>query len=118
MAERRPLVEGLKGMPDLEEQFVYGKKKAPAQRGTGEPQPVPPVVSVPPPQAAVPAEPKKQPLSNHGRVPFTTRVRQDIASALKRASLERQLAGVHPNTLQEILETALEPWLRENGYLP
>jgi hypothetical protein len=50
-------------------------------------------------------------------VPLTTRVRSDFASALKRASLERQLSGVTPNTLQDILEQALEPWLRSNGYL-
>ena len=50
-------------------------------------------------------------------MPLTTRVRADFAAALKRASLERQLDGVIPNTLQDILEEALEPWLRSNGYL-
>jgi hypothetical protein len=34
----------------------------------------------------------------------------------QRASLERQLNGTAPNTLQDILEEALEPWLRSNGY--
>ena len=52
------------------------------------------------------------------RSPLTTRVRADFAAALKRASLERQLKGVFPQTLQDILEEALEPWLRSNGYLP
>jgi hypothetical protein len=52
-----------------------------------------------------------------GRSPLTTRIRSDLATALKRASLERQLAGEKPNTLQEILEEALEPWLKEKGYL-
>ena len=51
------------------------------------------------------------------RVPLTTRVRADFAQALKRASLERQLSGVQPNTLQDILEEALGPWLRANGYV-
>jgi hypothetical protein len=51
------------------------------------------------------------------RVPLTTRVREDLAKALKRASLERQLEGVHPSALQEILEQAIEPWLKANGYL-
>jgi hypothetical protein len=50
-------------------------------------------------------------------VPLTTRVRADFAAALKRASLERQLSGVLPNSLQDILDDALEPWLRANGYL-
>ena len=48
---------------------------------------------------------------------FSTKVRSDYAAALKRASLERQLNGVYPNTLQDILEEALEPWLRSNGYV-
>ena len=52
------------------------------------------------------------------RAPLTTRVRADFAAALKRASLERQLKGVFPQTVQDILEAALEPWLRSNGYLP
>jgi hypothetical protein len=52
-----------------------------------------------------------------GRVPLTTRVRGDYAAALKRASLERQLNVVLPNTLQDILDNALETWLRSNGYL-
>ncbi|MHC5540635.1 hypothetical protein ACYOEI_20650, partial [Singulisphaera rosea] len=51
------------------------------------------------------------------RVPLSTRMRSDFAAALKRASLERQLEGVEPNTLQDILEQAVEPWLRNNGYL-
>jgi hypothetical protein len=51
------------------------------------------------------------------RVPLTTRVRADFATALKRASLQRQLDDVFPNSLQDILEEALEPWLRSHGYL-
>ncbi len=38
------------------------------------------------------------------RAPLTTRVRADFAAALKRASLERQLKGVFPQTVQDILE--------------
>ena len=52
------------------------------------------------------------------RAPITTRVRADYAAALKRASLERQLSGELPNTLQEILEEALGPWLKAHGYVP
>lgn len=51
------------------------------------------------------------------RTPFTTRVREDLASALKRASLERQLQGIEPSAVQDILDEALEPWLKANGYL-
>ncbi len=52
-----------------------------------------------------------------GRVPLTTRIRTDFGNALKRASLQRQLEGQEPNTVQDILEEALEPWLRKHGYL-
>ena len=52
-----------------------------------------------------------------GRVPFTTRLRSDLAQALKRALLERQSEGVQPNTVQDIFEEAAEPWLRSQGYL-
>lgn len=108
MGERRPLVEGLKTKPEvepgIEQQFVY--------QGNG--------TSTPPASAApavsaenLPANPTL-PVS---RMPFTTRVRADVAQALKRASLERQLQGVEPNTVQDILEAALEPWLKANGYL-
>jgi hypothetical protein len=51
------------------------------------------------------------------RVPITTRIRGDFARALKRASLERQLSGVEPSTLQDMLEEAIEPWLRSNRLL-
>ena len=106
MAERRSLVEGLK-QPErsVEEQFVYsGKPKAA--------QPAPP-----PSEPTPPREAKGQAANPIARVPLTTRIRSDFAAALKRASLERQLRGVLPNTLQDILEEALEPWLRKNDYL-
>ena len=51
------------------------------------------------------------------RSPIATRIRRDYAKALKRASLECQLAGIIPNALQDILEDAIEPWLNANGHL-
>lgn len=94
MAERRPLSEGLKvtKSPEdaaVERAFVF-ESREPAR----------------PPTA-----------TKESRSPINTRVRTDFAKALKRASLERQLQGVEPSTLQEILEEALEPWLRSHGYL-
>jgi hypothetical protein len=50
-------------------------------------------------------------------LPISTRIRSEYADALKRASLERQLNKVEPNTLQDILEQAIEPWLRSYGYI-
>ncbi len=104
MAERRPLVEGLKpSAPPVdakrETDFVFGEKP----RATTETKPSP-----------VPSAPA----ATLSRSPISTRIRSDFAVALKRASLERQLSGKQPSTLQNILEEAIEPWLKSNGYLP
>lgn len=52
-----------------------------------------------------------------GLIPVNVRVRPEIAAALQTASLERQLQGIEPSSKREIVEEALEPWLRANGYL-
>jgi hypothetical protein len=99
MAERRPLSHGPKTPPAppraVEEEFVFGDKPKPA---------------APPELAAVTK------VTQVNRVPFTTRIRADLAQAVKRVSLERRLQEVEPNQVQEILENALEHWLRANGY--
>jgi hypothetical protein len=107
--ERRSLVAGVKTPntidPAIEAHFVHA----------GNPKATNPIE--PPPPATDVTEGKSQPAKPVTRMPLTTRVRSDFATALKRASLERQLSGAVPNTLQDILEEALEPWLRSNGYL-
>ena len=52
-----------------------------------------------------------------GLIPVTVRLSPEIAGALKRLSLERQLAGIEPATQQELVEEALEPLLRAEGML-
>lgn len=96
MADRRPLVDGLRPTtppldPGVEQQFVFAGRGRPA----ADPPPSPPA-----------------------RAPITSRLRADYVAALKRASLERQLNGQTPHTLQEFLEEALGPWLEKHGYLP
>ena len=102
MKGRRPLIEGLKKPvaidPSVEKSFVFPTKPAAA------PEPTPPATN-----------PRSTPIA---RSPISTRIRSDFATALKRASLERQLQGVEPNTLQDFLEEAIEPWLKQHGYLP
>lgn len=100
MSERRSLVEGVKALPPVdpkvEEKFVFQEKARLAEgQGRGTP-------------AAAPIS----------RSPLSTRIRSDYAVALKRASLERQLEGVTPHSLQDILEEAIGPWLKSNGYHP
>jgi hypothetical protein len=113
LKERRPLIQGIKPSNverAVEEQFVYSK-----------PNTVPNTVEPSEPQVTEKPteerEGKGQQTSTISRVPLTTRVRTDFAAALKRASLQRQLNGEFPNTLQDILEEAMEPWLRSKGYL-
>jgi hypothetical protein len=93
MNERRSLIDGLKATPapidpTREKQFVHQGKLQPT------------------PQTAI-----------IERAPISTRMRKDFTKALKKASLERQLNGVEPHTLIDILEEAVEPWLKSNGYI-
>ena len=103
--ERRPLTAGLKTDPAVEQEFVRSGRVPPAD------------ATEPAANPAAPRETKTRSANAVSRSPLTTRVRTDFAEALKRASLQRQLDGIEPNTLQDILEEALEPWLRKNGYL-
>jgi hypothetical protein len=102
MAERRALIEGIR-KPEMdrqaERQFVHGE-----------------AVPAPIANATQPSD-KPRPPKPAGRAPLTTRIRADLAEALKRATLQRQLEGVEPHTVQEILEEVLEPWLKNHGYL-
>ena len=52
-----------------------------------------------------------------GLIPVHVHVRPDIAAALKTAALQRELQGVEFLTKREIVEQALEPWLKKNGFL-
>ena len=52
-----------------------------------------------------------------GLIPVNVRVRPELARALKTASLDRQIRGIEPHSKREIVEEALEPWLRSQGYL-
>lgn len=51
-----------------------------------------------------------------GLIPVTVRLQPGLAGALKRASLERQLAGEDVFTQQDLVAEALAPWLRARGY--
>lgn len=63
--------------------------------------------------------PKRKParLQPVGLIPVTIRLRPEVAGALKRASLERQLGGEELFTQQDLVESALEPWLIHEGYI-
>jgi hypothetical protein len=99
MAERRSLVEGIVDQDPPREEinaFVFGTKTKP---------PSPPSVDS---SSILP--------QFLGRVPLTTRVSPEIASAVKRVSLTRQLQSQEPFHVQEIMEEALIAWLKQHGY--
>jgi hypothetical protein len=121
MKERRSLIEGLKVTPEvqeLEESFVYGTSRKqelrPMEVETAPPVELPKQMSETP--AIVEQQPRVLPQMT-GRVPITTRARPEVATALKRASLQRQLAGAEPYHVQDIVEEALENWLNSKGYV-
>jgi len=121
--ERRPLSSRVNVVPNADPEAVR-------RFVTGEPPPVPLLAipdSAPPtsedrsPSPVPSAAPRKRAKAAGvlpvGLIPVTVRLRAEIAGALKRASLERQLGGVAVFTQQELVEAALEPWLRCHGYL-
>jgi hypothetical protein len=125
MSKRISLVESLKRDqeeldPEVEKNFLkYGKAAPPPATAPDE---QPPAANVPARESAKAEKkpvrrPKASKVTPVGLIPVTVRLRPEIAGALKRASLERQLAGEELFTQQEIVEEALEPWLRNEGYL-
>lgn len=144
MAERRSLVAGIEEMgvdPDAARAFVVQErpkqelKSSPVRVVTEMAQPQQAaddsaedeVESVgegrrnpPPRKPAKPAAAKRphaQRLLATLLVPVTVRLRPEIASALKQASLQRQLNGIETYTQQDIVEEALVPWLQAEGLL-
>jgi hypothetical protein len=129
MADRRALLEGLSDIEEIDreraEDFVYNQKPRSATKSGPPPKlddhvaeatVVPPMSTSAAASAAVTASTSFH-LASAGRVPFGARVRTELASAVKRTSLERQLQGVQPNSVQDILEEALELWLHRHGLL-
>jgi hypothetical protein len=131
MAQRRPLIVGVNAPdntdPEAVRAFVtqerpheprsHERRELTVLKETvndTEPiEPAPPVAAEPKPTTMKRGK-AKLPV---GLIPVTVRLRPEIAGALKRASLERQLAGEDVFTQQDLVEQALEPWLRSHGHL-
>jgi len=104
MAERRTLTTAIHSVPNADPEVV---RAFVTQDKTPNPAVAEPPVTRPPIIAGF------QPV---GLIPITVRLRPEIAGALKRVSLERQLAGSEFFSQQEIVERALAAWLTENGH--
>jgi hypothetical protein len=115
MTKRRSLVAGIKPPSKSDQKkeraFVFGKDRPAKEKKSAT------VPAIEPEPAVATSKPESAIVRTEGKSPVTTRIRSDLAEALKRASLERQLAKVRPSSIQDILEVALEPWLRDHGYL-
>ena len=124
MAQRRPLIAGINAPENADPEAVraFVTQDRPRPEAPKEEKRELSVVrerEVERDELAEPA-PVKKPGKGRvpvGLIPVTVRLRPEIAGALKRASLERQLAGEDIYTQQDLVEQALEPWLRDEGYL-
>ena len=130
MGNRRPLTAGLavvpSGAPDAEAVKSFITQEAKPSTGPESHQAKSEVLQ--PKRTAEPAgrvDQTRGALTRKGRkspmpvglIPVTVRLKPEIAAALKRASLERQLAGEDIYTQQDLVELALEPWLKGEGLL-
>ncbi|MDZ4782055.1 MAG: hypothetical protein SGJ19_17545 [Planctomycetia bacterium] len=50
-------------------------------------------------------------------MPITTKLQYGTVQALRRAYLEQKLNHATPDTQQEIVEFAVQDWLKRNGFL-
>ncbi len=116
MATRRSLSTAMQTKPDFDEEtaaaFVLQKNSMTAQE-TREVD----VLNADPAGETTSETKRKTFLAPVGLVPVTVRLQPHIAGALKRASLERELSGEAMHTQQEIVSRALEPWLKQEGFL-
>lgn len=137
MAERRSLTAGVNTIPDVDpdtvRQFITQERPAFQDRRATPTES--PELSLVPERNADPQPTKvkatstttsetptrrrraKNGITPVGLIPVTVRLRPELAGALKRASLELQLAGEESYTQQDLVEQVLEPWLRTQGFL-
>ncbi len=146
MAERRSLVSGIEEIgvdPEVARAFIVQERPKPdvkplPVRAVPDPAPVEAVEmkqeiaddgvgegkGTPAPKRVAKPVAQKRPHAQHAQrmlatllVPVTVRLRPEVASALKQASLQRQLNGIETYTQQDIVEEALLPWLQAEGLL-
>ncbi len=103
--------------PALEAAFLKGNAGAAVTSAKDKPLQQP-AVETPISKPKSPRRGKPAAAMTPALVPVNVRVRPEVAQALQSASLDRQMRGVEPYSKREIVEQALEPWLRSEGYLP
>lgn len=109
MTERQSLIRGIKAPlppvdPTVAREFIHGTGAS-----SGPSSPTSARTGVSPESPSGPPAPT--------RVSLNTKIREDLVIALKRLSFDRQINRASRHTLQEIVEEALEPWLKSQGLL-
>lgn len=120
--ERRSLSAAVSAIPNADaeavHQFITQERRAPKPEASHVAGTIEPAMRAEPPDVRQKSRRNKSAgVTPVGLIPVTVRLRPELAGALKRASLERQLHGETLFTQQDLVEQALEPWLRSQGYL-
>jgi hypothetical protein len=131
MTERRSIGEALATLPPDARGFIQGNAKpARSTRRSGLEVEVVPEVE----QADDRREPDRRPtrrtrvrtsatprarveVPGSWKVPITTKLHYATIQALRRAYLEQKLNHAMPDTQQEIVEFAVQEWLKKHGFL-
>jgi hypothetical protein len=50
-------------------------------------------------------------------ITFSVKLSRGTVNALRKASVERKIANTFPASQQDIVQTALDTWLKDEGYL-
>lgn len=118
--ERRTLSAAINAAPQLDpelvREFVTQERRVPSATPESRPKEHP-LRTTAPETLGKRRRTKQAGVVPIGLIPVTVRLRPDVAGALKRASLERQLQGEPVFSQQDLVEQTLEPWLRAEGYL-
>lgn len=51
-------------------------------------------------------------------VTFSVKLSRATVNALRKASVDRKIANTFPASQQDIVQAALDTWLKDEGYLP
>jgi hypothetical protein len=128
MAERRSIAEALATLPPDKLGFIHGNAASPKPprssnaaidvvAATEKPQEEEPLNRRPTSRRTRARPTARVEVPESWKVPITTKLQYGTVQALRRAYLEQKLNHATPDTQQEIVEEAVQDWLRQNGYL-
>lgn len=122
MTERQSLMRGVKAPdssdaatppvdPAIAAEFIFGNPAAAAKLR-------PPVATILAATQTPTPNSTQNTTATTSRVALNTRIREDLARALKRTAFDREMNGHERHTLQDIVEEAIEAWLGSQRATP